>query len=105
MNKVRKLPFNWANIDRISDKVIGIYIFWRGPFCLYVGKAKDQALKKRIRRHYTECHNPWLALWLKSGHKISFSYEAVSNKASVDAKERNRIRSLKPLTNKIHNRK
>jgi len=105
MNSMRKLVFNWANIERIPERIVGIYIFWRGPICLYVGQAKEQDLKKRLNQHYSDCHNSWLSLWLQSGHKISFSYEAVTNKASIDAKERNRIRSLKPLTNITHNRK
>ena len=52
MNSMRKLQFNWANIDRIPENVIGIYIFWRGPICLYVGQAKEQDLKKRLNQHY-----------------------------------------------------
>ena len=103
MIRSKRMLVNWANLNRAPADEHGLYSFWRGPICIYVGKAKEQALRKRLLQHYTACKNPELKLWLKSSYDVLFEYETVANNDAIDAKERKAIKKLAPLTNKIYN--
>lgn len=102
MIRSKKILYNWANINRAPADEFGVYSFWRGNICLYVGKAKIQSLRKRLLQHYTNCHNASLSLWLNSSHNIHFQYDTVQNNDAIDTKERRLIRKLSPKTNKTY---
>jgi len=96
--------FNYLNLQSVPADH-GIYIFWSGHFCIYVGKAEKMTLHDRLKAHYNGSHNEDLKLWIKSSNAIEFSYETAANTGAIPAKERNRIKTLAPLTNKLLIRK
>ena len=96
----KRFKFNYKNIERIPDELIGVYSFWCNRICVYVGKAKNQPIKKRLSQHYMYCHNDELKLWLSSSHLIEFKYDAVKSVDLIDVKERKTIKEFAPLTNK-----
>jgi excinuclease UvrABC nuclease subunit len=96
----RRFRFNYQNIERIPDQVVGVYSFWCNAICIYVGKAKYQPIKKRLRQHYMGCENAELKLWLNSSHLIEFKYDVIRSIDLIDVKERKSIKELAPLTNK-----
>lgn len=96
---MRKLRFNWRNIERAPADIGGVYIIWSKYVCVYVGKTDKQSLRNRLRQHYNGSHNSALNLWLRSSHLLWFSYEARRHASAVAALERNRIKQYAPLTN------
>lgn len=99
----RRYFFNYKNIERVPDQIVGVYSFWSRNICIYVGKAKGQPLRKRLEQHYMNCHNENLRLWLASSHKIEFKYNPIKSKDLIDVTERKTIKDFAPLANKIHN--
>lgn len=99
--KMKKLKFNWLNIQKLPEDVHGIYSIWSRTTCIYIGKAQNQSLKKRLLQHYSRCHNEKLKAWINSSHQLWFGVEPVTNMGSIDAKERNRIKKYAPLTNEL----
>ena len=95
----QKLEFNWANIQRVPSSAHGIYIFWRGDICVYVGKAERSSIRKRLSKHYVGTHNEYLKRWIESSITLVFQYEPVESKQSISAKERIRIKKYRPITN------
>tara|TARA_Y100001954_G_C15631776_1_gene513072 strand:- start:144 stop:491 length:348 start_codon:yes stop_codon:yes gene_type:complete len=99
--KMKKSKFNWLNIQKLPEDVHGIYAIWSRTTCIYVGKAENQSLKKRLTQHYSRCHNEKLKAWINSSHQLWFGIEPVTNLEAIDAKERNRIKKYAPLTNEL----
>lgn len=99
----RRYFLNYKNIERVPDSIFGVYSFWSKSICIYVGKAKNQPIKKRLEQHYMNCHNENLRLWLASSHKIEFRYKSMTSIDLIDVTERKIIKDLAPLTNKTHN--
>ena len=84
---MKKLKFNWLNIQKLPEDVHGIYSIWSRTTCIYIGKAQNQSLKKRLLQHYSRCHNEKLKAWINSAHQLWFGVEPVTNMGSIDAKE------------------
>ena len=98
---MKKHPFNWLNIQRAPDNEHGIYSVWSNSLCIYVGKATEQSLQARLLTHYRKSHNEKLNAWINSSTPLCFSFEAMKNIGSIDARERNRIKQFAPITNKL----
>ena len=102
---MKKQAFSWRNLSKVPDDEYGVYSIWTKYICIYVGKAEKQSLRQRLLQHYKTSHNNDLYNWIISSHQLWFSYETVSNKKSINAKERNRIKRFAPITNKVLQKK
>lgn len=95
--------FNRINIDKIPNDP-GIYAFWFNHRCIYVGKTKEQSLKKRLTQHYNDCHNEELKLWIHVyGKQLKFCTLELKNELQqkkIDTLERKFIYRLQPVANK-----
>lgn len=98
---MRKKIFNWQNLSKVPDDEYGVYSIWTKYICVYVGKAEKQSLRQRLIQHYCSSHNDELHSWIASSHQLWFTYETVRNTKAINAKERNRIKTFAPLTNKV----
>ena len=96
-----KKRFNWLNIGKAPEHEFGVYSIWSKNICIYVGLAKEQSIRVRLRQHYSGSHNDILDSWIKSSHPLWFHYESVENKKAIEAKERIRIKRFAPIANKI----
>lgn len=95
-----KKLFNYLNIMKAPDDKYGIYSIWSKSICIYVGQARNQSFRERLQQHYNGSHNEKLQAWIQSSHELWYTLESVENPTSIDAKERNRIKRLSPITNK-----
>jgi len=102
---MKKRVFNWRNLSKVPDDEYGVYSIWTKHICIYVGKAEKQSLRQRLFQHYNSSHNDELNKWIVSSHKLWFMYETVQNPVAINAKERNRVKSFAPLTNKLLQKK
>ena len=96
---ILKKRLNWANISRVPDDEFGVYAIWAPRRCVYVGQAKRQSLRKRLKDHLHKSHNEELNVWIRSSVELSFTVELVENKEGIDRLERLRISQYSPLTN------
>ena len=97
-----QLRFRKADFDKIPANAIGVYGLWFNKRCLYVGKAEDQPIAQRLKRHWDATHNPELAAWIQAkGSELRVAYLVADEKSKINALERLYIRRFQPLTNKI----
>lgn len=95
------LFFTRANIERAILGCPGVYVFWRGKVCIYVGKT-DRPLSLRLREHWAQCHNDELRAWIRAyGSELLFQWECVQDLTAIRKFEQRYIDSFRPLTNKI----
>ncbi len=61
------LPLRPSSIDNIPSDVIGIYGFWYkyNNRCIYIGKAKRQSIRNRIKQEYRHSHNSQLKTYIR----------------------------------------
>jgi len=87
----------------MPESVVGLYAFWYRPTgrCIYIGKAKDQPIKKRLYNHWRGVSsNDTLQLWLKAfASHMDFCYISVKQDY-IDRWERRLIRRWHPEANK-----
>jgi hypothetical protein len=110
IHKSLRKPFVRGAFDIHSSKGPGIYIFWNGDTCIYVGST-DRTIAERLCEHWTKSHNDELGTWIKAlGSQLKVSWEVVDVDSFSTSKDKtNRIRwreqifidSFKPLTNKV----
>ena len=82
----------------------GVYGFWYRTTgrCLYIGQAKEQPIKNRLKQHWYRSHNAKLRQWIKAfGQHIEICYMPV-NSAIMDKTEKRLIKALRPETNQTH---
>lgn len=108
MKKKRStMPFRLHNINSIPDNTVGIYGFWYriNGKCVYVGKAKNQPIKKRLKQHW-EKPNKKLQLWISVyGRFLDICYLPVECKKNIDKMEKRLIRAWHPEINKTNKRR
>ena len=93
--------FSRSNIETNAPNQAGIYIFWSGKFCVYVGQARD--LRARLLTHWKRSHNDDLHIWIKAlGSRLCISYEVVNS--DLGRAEQSRINRYQPHLNKINAR-
>lgn len=98
----KQLRFRRSDIDKIPSDAIGVYGLWFGKRCIYVGKAEEQPIAKRLQQHWERTHNPELAAWIQAkGPELRVAYVITEEESKIDALERLYIRRFQPLTNKI----
>ncbi len=98
----KRLHFSLLEIERIPESTRGVYAFWHedSGTCIYIGKAKDQPLKERLKQHWRGSHNKTLALWLRAfGDRIVVSYIPVRECDKIPQAEKRLIRLWKPVAN------
>ena len=95
-------PFRKDNIEYNVPTDSGIYIFWSGLLCLYVGQALN--LQDRLFTHWRKSHSDDVNLWITAlGSKLCLSYELVGKKR-LSTTEQLYIDRFKPHLNKINAR-
>lgn len=96
-------PFNYALESRIGRNVSGLYAFWLGQRCLYVGMSMQ--LVRRLHQHRMQEHNEVLARFMSAFWRdIEMSYVQLTgcSKTDIHKLERSAIRALKPRTNVLN---
>lgn len=97
----RRLQFRRTSLDEIPHDAYGLYGFWYGKRCLYIGKAERQPISDRLRQHWRATHNQDLADWIGSkGASLHISYFVISPRTEIDQTEAAYIRLFQPLANK-----
>jgi hypothetical protein len=95
------LPFNRTSIDKVRLLCPGVYVFWFGRVCIYVGKT-DRSIRERLREHWGVCHNDQLRRWIKAyGPKLYFQWQCINELEVSRTVEQMYIEKFGPLTNKI----
>ena len=96
-----QLSFRRANLENIPDDAYGLYGFWFGKRCLYVGQAKRQPIALRLEQHWRGTHNDYLADWIRAkGSQLRVSYVVVEQPTDIDNLESAYIKRFQPITNK-----
>ena len=100
----KRYPYNHSTILDIPE-CSGVYIFFnKSRVPIYVGLAKDQPIKRRIKRYlkFHENHNPLLASYIRSSKfSIFFSYLCIQNKNDIRQIESYLIKKFQPIANYI----
>ena len=102
-----KITWSYLGIGDIPRDIYGVYAFWcrDNGKCIYVGKAEDQPVKARLRRHWNGSHNETLRLWIEAfGSKLDVCYMA-ADAHRIDRLEKLLIKAWKPEANIEHNEK
>lgn len=93
------------NIETLPENIYGVYSFWSGRLCLYVGMTSSQGLRRRLSQHYYNCRNNELKLWIDSALPVYFKYIEIKHKFYIKKFETDAIKKLAPLTNKAELKK
>jgi excinuclease UvrABC nuclease subunit len=89
-------------IDKHAPRQPGVYGFWYGKYCVYVGKTEAQTLFKRLIDHWEGSHNPSLKEWIQAKRDdLQIAFIQINDKNQIATYERYYIRTFQPLTNKI----
>ena len=95
------IPFRLSSFELFSPDDHGLYSFWFRKTCIYVGKAEDSSIKKRLTDHWTRTHNDYLRYWIDAkGPKLRIKTKIINNKKDIEIFERFYIRKFRPLANK-----
>lgn len=98
----KRVPFRLSALHRYVPERIGVYGFWFGDYCIYIGKTESQSLQKRLTDHWNGSHNENLNLWINAKRdKLYIGFLELDNLKEVSRYERYYIRFFQPLTNKI----
>lgn len=93
--------FRRDNIEARVPEKPGVYVFWSGFFCVYVGQAKN--LKTRLCEHWRKSHNDDVNMWIRAiGSKLCVTYKVVDG--SLAQAEQSYIDRYMPHLNKINAR-
>lgn len=79
--KSDRVDLSYRAIELMPNGVIGVYAFWSKSTkrCIYIGKAKDQPIYRRLKAHLKESHNFRLRMWIKyRGADLQFCYAQVA---------------------------
>ena len=102
-----KIPLRRFCIEAIPEQMHGVYAFWRprtGDF-IYVGKAKNLTIRKRLKSHWHRSHSKELNLWLNAfPGQIEICYLPVE-RDKIDRVEDILIKKWNPKTNKNQKRR
>ena len=99
--KCTRFPFKHSKLCKNLPQEPGIYAFWFGRTCVYVGKTERQTLRDRLIKHWESTHNDILELWIKAKNdKLDISYKIIDKRSEIHRYERYYIKILNPLANK-----
>jgi excinuclease UvrABC nuclease subunit len=95
------IPFRLAAFEALPFDKHGLYSFWYKRTCIYVGKAENSSIRKRLTEHWTKTHNDYLADWINAkGPDLRIKVKVIETRAEIEIFERFFIRKFKPLANK-----
>jgi hypothetical protein len=98
----KRIPFRLSALNKHVPRKVGIYAFWFGNYCVYIGKTEKQSLLKRLLDHWEGTHNPQLHLWIAAKRdSLLVAFLEVDNPKQIGIYERYYIRIFQPLTNKV----
>jgi hypothetical protein len=98
----KRIPFCLTCLERSTPDAYGVYAFWFRNYCIYVGKAEKQTIRKRLIDHWIGSHNDDLRLWIYAKRdRLAICFRIVESLSKVAAYERYYIRKYQPLTNKV----
>ena len=98
----RRIPFRLSALNKHVPEPIGIYAFWFGNYCVYIGKTEKQSLHKRLLDHWEGTHNHALHLWIEAKRdSLLVAFLEIDNPSQIGGYERYYIRIFQPLTNKV----
>ena len=98
----KRVPFRLSALNKHVPEKAGVYAFWFGDYCVYVGKTEKQSLLKRLLDHWEGTHNSYLHLWIEAKRdSLLVAFLAIDNPKQIAGYERYYIRIFQPLTNKI----
>ena len=95
----RRWPFSYGFHNRVKGQT-GLYAFWTGNACLYVGKSED--IGTRLYHHRMQEHNPRLNQYFRAfAQDITISYVSKEDcqEFNLLSLEGTLIKELHPLTN------
>ena len=95
-----RLRFTYTVGRRFPQDARGIYAFWRGKTCLYVGETIH--FPRRMEEHRDRTHNPKLYQWFQSfpdNIEVSFVHFEDADKRLLRRIEAQIIRCLHPDAN------
>lgn len=95
------MPLSISSIERIPPDAKGIYAFWNpaNSKCIYVGQAKHQPIKDRLRSHWRKTHSGKLNLWIQAqGSRLGICYLPL-DADRIDRYETRLIRAWSPEAN------
>jgi excinuclease UvrABC nuclease subunit len=85
--------FSRSNIELNAPTKAGIYTFWSGKYCVYVGQAKN--IRERLLTHWKSSHNKELSIWISArGSQLCISTQTVSG--DLSKAEQSQINRYKP---------
>ena len=96
----KRRNFTLLNITDIPSDLRGIYGLWFKKWCIYIGKAKDQGIKNRLKQHWLGSHNEYLKAWIEAKNRIIEFCYIDSPRHTIDSLEKRMIDILQPVTNK-----
>ncbi len=104
------LPLRHSSIDSIPSDAIGIYGFWYkyNNRCIYIGQAKGQSIRERVKQEYENSHNSQLKEWIecfRNSLKIRYLTVPSSKICDINKLEKKFISLWNPETNIINRRK
>ena len=92
--------WRYKNIEDLSEEIRGVYVIVcrKKQKCIYVGMAERQAIKSRLKSHWSGSHNPWLQSWIKAfGDYLDIRYYPMQQ--GISQFEKHLITLLRPETN------
>ena len=79
-----------------------VYGLWFRKRCIYVGKAQEQPIARRLEQHWRGSHNSDLDAWVKAkGAELRVSYRIIRKQSAISDLEEFYIKQFQPLTNKL----
>ena len=103
--RTQRRPFTYRS-HTLVGAISGVYAFWLGRACLYVGKSGNIGF--RLHQHRMQGHNERLQRYFRAWPRdIETSYIALADHSpgEVAAFERQAIELLRPIANVLHNRR
>lgn len=97
--RLRGKSFTFQNIMSVPQVLVGVYVLYYGSIFIYVGKAAERPIQKRLEEHYNGSHNEKLAVWIRAlDGDVMFNY-VPCDRTKIDDLERSMIHHLQPTTN------
>lgn len=98
----QRFPFSLSVVKRLAPTAPGVYGFWYGRYCIYVGKTERQFIRERLLDHWNHSHNDQLRDWLRAKRDdLQIAFAQVDDTRQIAKYERYYIRRYQPLANKI----
>ena len=98
---LKRRCFKIFEFENVLNNQKGLYAIWFNKKCLYIGKSNN--IKQRLTRHWANCHNKDLKLWIQAKNNLEFCYKPYNCNADLSQEEYKYIEKYKPITNILGN--